>query len=92
VTTDVATPWGRASVLDELSLEQRAGVKRFASLVQLLEGAKGERLLRFAYATDGVARRGPVTLRERDLARLRSALAEHPGIAEALGAVTAAGR
>ena len=48
--------------------------------------------MRFAYATDGVARRGPVTLRERDLARLRSALAEHPGIAEALGAVAAAGR
>ena len=92
MATRAATPWGEASIVEELRLPQRAGEKRFASVVQLLEGAKGERLLRFAYATDGVARRGPVTLRERDLARLRSALAEHPRIAEALGAVTAAGR
>ena len=31
---------------------------------------RGERLVRFSYATDGTARRGPVTLRERDLAKL----------------------
>ena len=58
--------------------------KRFASLVQLLEDGKGERLVRFAYATDGVARRGPVTLRLRDLERLRAALAKHPGLEEVL--------
>ena len=80
-----ATPWGPATLVDELTLPQRAGEKRFASVVQLLEGAKGERLVRFAYATDGVARRGPVTLRERDLERLRSALGEHPELAVALG-------
>jgi hypothetical protein len=85
MTTDVTTPWGRATVLDELSLEQRAGVKRFASLVQLLEGAKGERFVRFAYSSDGVGRRGPVTLRARDLDRLRESLAKHPALAEALG-------
>ena len=79
-----ATPWGPASLVDELTLPQRAGDKRFSSVVQLLEGAKGERLVRFAYATDGTARRGPVTLRRRDLARLRAALAEHPELAEAL--------
>ena len=64
-------------------LPQRAGERRFASLVQLLE-RDGERLVRFAYATGGVARRGPVTLRKRDLERLRAALAEHPGLADAL--------
>lgn len=80
-----ATPWGEATVVEELRLPQRAGEKRFASLVQLLEGSKGERLVRFAYSTDGIARRGPVTLRERDLVRLSAALAEHPGLAEALG-------
>jgi hypothetical protein len=85
MTTDVTTPWGRASVLDELSLEQRAGVKRFASLVQLLEGAKGERFVRFAYSSDGVGRRGPVTLRVRDLDRLRESLGNHPALAEVLG-------
>jgi len=92
MATRAGTPWGEAIVVEELRLPQRAGEKRFASIVQLLEGAKGERLVRFAYATDGVARRGPVTLRERDLARFRAALAEHPGLAEALGSVTAAGR
>ena len=79
------TPWGAATVVDELVLQQRAGDKRFGSLVQLLAGVKGERLVRFAYATDGVARRGPVTLRARDLVRLREALGEHPELADALG-------
>jgi hypothetical protein len=79
------TPWGPAAIVDELRLPQRAGEKRFSSIVQLLKGEKGERLVRFAYATDGVARRGPVTLRERDLERLRAALKEHPELAAALG-------
>jgi hypothetical protein len=79
-----ATPWGAAHAVEQLTLQQRAGDKRFASLVQLLETEKGERLVRFAYTTDGSARRGPVTLRARDLERLRAALAEHPGLSEAL--------
>jgi hypothetical protein len=82
--TRAATPWGSAVLLEELKLPQQAGEKRFASLVQLLETGKGERLVRFAYATGGVARRGPVTLRVRDVERLRAELAEHPGLAEAL--------
>ena len=58
---------------------------RLASRVQLLETAKGERLVRFAYSTGGASRRGPVTLRARDIARLRAALARHPALAEMLG-------
>jgi hypothetical protein len=83
-STQAATPWGPARLLEELRLQQQAGDRRFASLVQLLETRSGERLVRFAYATDGVARRGPVTLRTRDLERLRAALAKHPGLEEAL--------
>jgi hypothetical protein len=79
-----ATPWGAATVVDELSVQQRAGEKRFASVVQLLD-ARGERLVRFSYATGGAARRGPVTLRARDLEKLRTELAKHPELAEALG-------
>ena len=79
-----ATPWGSAHVLEQVTLPQRAGEKRFASIVQLLELEKGEHVVRFAYMTGGVARRGPVTLRTRDLERLRSALGEHPRLAEAL--------
>ena len=79
-----ATPWGAAHPVEQLTLQQRAGEKRFASLVQLLETDKGERLVRFAYTTDGATRRGPVTLRLRDLERLRAALIEHPALAEAI--------
>ena len=84
MTTKAATPWGQAELVDEVTVRQQAGERRFASVVQLLETARGERLVRFAYSTDGVARRGPVTLRERDLARLRAALAQHPDLAETL--------
>ncbi len=79
-----ATPWGAAKLIDELTLPQRAGEKRFVSVVQLLEAPRGERLVRFAYSTGGTARRGPVTLRLRDLERLRAALTEHPDLAEVL--------
>jgi hypothetical protein len=81
---DITTAWGKATLVDEVKLPQRAGEKRFASLVQLLEDPKGERLIRFAYTTDGVTRRGPVTLRGADLDRLRKALAEHDALAAAL--------
>ena len=83
-TSKAATPWGAAKLLDELTLPQRAGEKRFASVVQLLEAPRGERLVRFAYSTDGTARRGPVTLRVRDVERLREALPDHPELAEVL--------
>jgi hypothetical protein len=79
-----ATPWGPGLVIEHVSIPQRSGEKRFASLIELLESDKGERLVRFAYTTGGVARRGPVTLRIKDLDRLRAALTEHPGLAEAL--------
>ncbi len=32
-----ATPWGPAHTVEQLTLPQRAGEKRFASVVQLLE-------------------------------------------------------
>src|SRR6266567_1804128 len=51
-----ATPWGAAKLIDELTLPQRAGEKRFVSVVQLLEAPRGERLVRFAYSTGGRAR------------------------------------
>jgi hypothetical protein len=81
---DITTAWGKAMLVDEVRLRQRAGEKQFGSLIQLLEDAKGNRLVRFAYTTDGVTRRGPVTLRRADLERLRKALDEHEALAAAL--------
>ena len=79
-----ATPWGTATLVEEASVPQRVGDKRFSVVVQLLDAPNGERLIRFAYTTDGSARRGPVTMRARDLERLRAALERAPVLAQAL--------
>jgi hypothetical protein len=83
-TRSAATPWGAAELVEQVTISQRSGDKRFASVVQLLEVNGGDRVVRFAYTTNGVARRGPVTLRLRDLERLRAALADHPELSKAL--------
>jgi hypothetical protein len=83
--TTVTTPWGKATGVEELSLPQRAGDKRFTTRVELLETCGAERLVRFSYATSGTARRGPVTLRERDLAKLAALLTRTPQLERALG-------
>jgi hypothetical protein len=75
-----ATPFGAATLVERVSLNQRAGERRFSSVVELLETERGERLVRIAYSTDGVVRRGPVTLRARDLDRLRDALEKAPAL------------
>jgi hypothetical protein len=87
MATKTATPWGPATVIEEVSLPQRVGDKRFASLFQLLENDAGERFVRFAYSTGGAARRGPVTLRAADMKKLRKALERRPGLGEALGLI-----
>ncbi|HUG65479.1 MAG TPA: hypothetical protein VMK83_09700 [Gaiellaceae bacterium] len=84
-TVTAATPWGAAALLEEAALPQRVGDRRFSVVVQLLEAPNGERLIRFAYTTDGSARRGPVTMRARDLERLRAALERAPVLRETLG-------
>jgi hypothetical protein len=90
VPSKATTPWGPAVVVDEVAVEQQADERRFASLVQLLETADGERLLRFAYGTDGAVRRNPVTLRMSDLGRLREALSDHPELSATIGVETGA--
>jgi hypothetical protein len=79
------TPWGPATILEEAKVPQQVGGKRFSSIVQLLETSGGEALVRIAYTTDGIARRGPVTLRPRDVKRLRASLGSGSALAEALG-------
>jgi hypothetical protein len=79
------TPWGRAEIVEEVKVSQRVAGKAFASVLQLLETSDGETLVRIAYTTDGIARRGPVTLRPRDLEQLRAKLGEGSPLAVALG-------
>ncbi|HEY3922159.1 MAG TPA: hypothetical protein VGL76_08605 [Gaiellaceae bacterium] len=80
-----ATPWGAAEIVEEVKVQQRAAGKSFASVVQLLVTTAGDPLVRIAYTTDGVARRGPVTLRPRDLEALRAKLGDGSPLAMALG-------
>ena len=84
--TKTATPFGPATLLERVSLAQKAGDKRFSSVLELLETDRGDRLVRVAYSTDGVVRRGPVTFRARDVERLRGALGKAPELAALLGA------
>ena len=72
-------------VVEAATVSQRVGDRRFSVVVELLETRSGERLVRFAYATQGSARRGPVTMRARDLERLRAALERAPVLKEVLG-------
>ncbi len=41
--------------------------------------------MRFAYTTDGSVRRGPVTLRAKDVERMHKLLERTPELREALG-------
>jgi hypothetical protein len=82
--TKISTPFGAATLVERVSLPQKAGDKRFNSLVELLETDRGDRLIRIAYSTDGIVRRGPVTFRARDLERLRAALAKAPALSQVL--------
>lgn len=84
-TNTAATPWGAATLIEEATVPQRVRERRFSVVVQLLEAPAGERLVRFAYTTDGSARRGPVTMRARDFERLRAALERAPVLREVLG-------
>jgi hypothetical protein len=84
MATRAATPWGPAELVEELTVPQQAGTKRFSSKIQLLETGRGERLVRFSYTGAGGGVRGPVTLRERDIGRLKAALAQHPALAAVL--------
>jgi len=81
----IQTPWGPSRLVERLELRQRAGDRRFSSAVELLETKRGERLVRFTYSTDGTTRRGPVTLRRRDVELLRAQLASTPELAATLG-------
>ncbi len=81
----VTTPWGKARTVEHVNVAQRAGERRFSTVVELLQTEGGERLVRFAYTTDGSARRGPVTLRTKDVERMQKLLERTPELREALG-------
>ena len=81
----ISTPWGLSALVEEARVAQSVGEKKFALLFQLLESSRGETLIRIAYTSDGIVRRGPVTVRAGDVKRLRAAIEGRPALAAALG-------
>jgi hypothetical protein len=80
-----STPWGKADVVEEVSLKQTADDDReFCAVVQFLEDENGDGMIRFSYSTNEAVRRGPLTLRVVDLTRLKKALAKRPKLHHAL--------
>src|SRR5258708_38863799 len=79
-----ATPWGPAELVEELTVPQQAGQKRFASKLQLLETAKGERLGGVAHhrPSGGGGRPGPPPGAGKG--RLQTAPPQVPGLAGAV--------
>lgn len=84
--TTVTTPWGKATLVEEVEIHQDAGDRTFRTVVQLLEEGDGGQLVRFAYAAAGRPCRGPVTLRAQDLERLAAGLRERTALRRALRA------
>lgn len=78
------TAFGSAAVVEKIEIAQKVNGRSFGAVVELLESEEGE-LVRFAYSTDGTVRRGPVAFREKDLVKLRAALAKTPRLRAALG-------
>lgn len=80
------TPWGKANVVEEVTVPQKGTKDReFAAVIQFLEDEQGAGMVRFSYSTDASVRRGPLTVRLADLAKLKKALAKKPRLHRALG-------
>ena len=83
--TESQTPWGPSRLVERLELRQRAGDRRFASVVELLETERGERARPLRVHDRRRRPPRPVTLRARDLERLRAQLASGRSSPRVLG-------
>jgi hypothetical protein len=78
------TPWGRATLLEEVVVEHDALERRYDAVVQLLELNDGEQLVRFGSRAHGAHRLGCLTLRADDLHELEEGLLETERLASIL--------
>ncbi|MDX6505166.1 MAG: hypothetical protein QOE29_2291 [Gaiellaceae bacterium] len=78
------TPWGRATLLEEVVVEHDALERRYDAVVQLLELTDGEQLVRFGSRPHGAHRLGCLTLRAGDLHELEEGLLETERLASIL--------
>ena len=81
----VTLPWGRAEVIDEVTVEcSGSGDNPVVVGVAHLREADGAELIRFFYRSNGRTVRGPLTLRADERAGLKAALAGSPRLRKLL--------
>jgi hypothetical protein len=78
------TPWGRASVVEEVAVPHSTGDRSFEAVVQLLETREGEQLVRFGARRRAGRRLTCLTLRSDELHELEEALIETERLATIL--------
>ena len=78
------TPWGRATLVEEVAVDHEARDRGYTAVVQLLELEDGEQLVRFGARAQGAHRLNCLTLRASELERLEEALLEAERLATAL--------
>jgi hypothetical protein len=78
------TPWGRATLLEEVTVEHDARDRRYEAVVQLLELGDGEQLVRFGARAVGAHRLNCLTLRADELQELEEGLIETERLASVL--------
>ena len=79
-----STPWGKATVVEEVVLDQQIEERRHDALVQLLELPDGSQALRFSARRQGAKRLTCLSLRADEVERLSEALLDTPRLAAVL--------
>jgi hypothetical protein len=81
----VTLPWGRAEVIDEVTVAGSSeGEREIAVGIAHLRERDGGELVRFFYRSNGRMIRGPLTLRADERAGLKAALAGAPALRKLL--------
>jgi hypothetical protein len=78
------TPWGRAALVEEVTVEHELDGRAHEGVVQLLELPEGEQLVRFGARAEGAPRLTCLTLRADDLHALEEKLLEAERLAQIL--------
>jgi hypothetical protein len=81
---DTNTPWGRASVVEEVAVDHDTGERHYDAIVQLLETRDRVQLVRFGSRASGAHRLNCLTLRADELQALEEALIETERLASVL--------
>ena len=78
------TPWGRATLVEEVAVDHEVLDRGYTAVVQPLELTDGEQLVRFGARAQGALRLNCLTLRASELEQLEEGLLEAQRLASVL--------